>query len=83
MILVIDNYDSFTYNLVQQMGEMGAELHIARNDQITLDVAWKAPYYRVHVGRFANRAEGERALQAVVSEFPGAFLVPTRVTVTR
>ncbi len=37
MILVIDNYDSFTYNLVQQMGEMGAELHVARNDQITLD----------------------------------------------
>ena len=37
MILVIENYDSFTYNLVQQMGEMGAELHVARNDQITLD----------------------------------------------
>jgi anthranilate synthase component II len=37
MILVIDNYDSFTYNLVQQMGEFGAEMHIVRNDQITLD----------------------------------------------
>lgn len=37
MMLVIDNYDSFTYNLVQQLGEMGAELHVARNDQITLD----------------------------------------------
>ena len=37
MILVIDNYDSFTYNLVQQMGEMGAELCVVRNDQITLD----------------------------------------------
>lgn len=36
MILVIDNYDSFTYNLVQLMGEMGAELQVARNDQITL-----------------------------------------------
>lgn len=36
MILVIDNYDSFTYNLVQEMGEMGAELEVARNDQITL-----------------------------------------------
>jgi anthranilate/para-aminobenzoate synthase component II len=34
MILVIDNYDSFTYNLVQVMGEMGAELHVERNDQI-------------------------------------------------
>lgn len=37
MILVIDNYDSFTYNLVQQMGEMGAELCVVRNDQLTLD----------------------------------------------
>jgi anthranilate synthase component 2 len=37
MILVIDNYDSFTYNLVQLMGELGADLRVARNDQITLD----------------------------------------------
>ncbi|RQD77634.1 MAG: aminodeoxychorismate/anthranilate synthase component II [Candidatus Syntrophonatronum acetioxidans] len=37
MILVIDNYDSFTYNLVQYLGEMGAELKVARNDRITLE----------------------------------------------
>lgn len=37
MILVIDNYDSFTYNIVQLLGELGAELHVVRNDQITLD----------------------------------------------
>lgn len=37
MILVIDNYDSFTYNMVQLMGEMGADLRVARNDQISLD----------------------------------------------
>jgi anthranilate synthase/aminodeoxychorismate synthase-like glutamine amidotransferase len=37
MILVIDNYDSFTYNLVQLLGEMGAELCVIRNDQTTLD----------------------------------------------
>ncbi|OGL16650.1 MAG: anthranilate/aminodeoxychorismate synthase component II [Candidatus Rokubacteria bacterium RIFCSPLOWO2_12_FULL_69_21] len=37
MILVIDNYDSFTYNLVQYLGELGAELRVARNDAITLD----------------------------------------------
>ena len=36
MILVIDNYDSFTYNLVQHLGELGAQLQVARNDQITL-----------------------------------------------
>ena len=37
MILVIDNYDSFTYNLVQYLGELGAQLKVRRNDQITLD----------------------------------------------
>src|SRR5690606_34307058 len=37
MLLVIDNYDSFTYNLVQYFGELGAELCVYRNDEITLD----------------------------------------------
>jgi len=37
MILVLDNYDSFTYNLVQYFGELGAEMLIKRNDEITLD----------------------------------------------
>jgi anthranilate synthase/aminodeoxychorismate synthase-like glutamine amidotransferase len=37
MILVIDNYDSFTYNLVQYLGELGAEVIVHRNDKITLD----------------------------------------------
>jgi anthranilate synthase/aminodeoxychorismate synthase-like glutamine amidotransferase len=36
MILVIDNYDSFTFNLVQYLGELGEEVHVYRNDQITL-----------------------------------------------
>ena len=37
MILVIDNYDSFTYNLVQYLGELGAEIEVYRNDAITID----------------------------------------------
>jgi para-aminobenzoate synthetase component 2 len=37
MILMIDNYDSFTYNLVQYLGELGADLVVHRNDKITLD----------------------------------------------
>ncbi|MGG3915534.1 aminodeoxychorismate/anthranilate synthase component II [Rossellomorea vietnamensis] len=37
MILMIDNYDSFTYNLVQFLGELGEELIVKRNDEITLD----------------------------------------------
>jgi anthranilate synthase component 2 len=36
-LLMIDNYDSFTYNIVQYFGELGAEVSVARNDEITLD----------------------------------------------
>jgi anthranilate synthase/aminodeoxychorismate synthase-like glutamine amidotransferase len=37
MILVLDNYDSFTYNLVQYLGELGATMRVARNDKITIE----------------------------------------------
>lgn len=37
MLLIIDNYDSFTFNLVQYLGELGAEMKVFRNDKITLD----------------------------------------------
>ena len=37
MLLMIDNYDSFTYNLVQYFGELGVDVRVARNDQITLE----------------------------------------------
>jgi anthranilate synthase/aminodeoxychorismate synthase-like glutamine amidotransferase len=37
MVLVIDNYDSFTYNLVQYFGELGAAVAVRRNDEVTLD----------------------------------------------
>lgn len=37
MVLMIDNYDSFTYNLVQYLSELGAQLQVVRNDQISLD----------------------------------------------
>ena len=37
MILMLDNYDSFTYNLVQYLGELGADLQVYRNDKITLE----------------------------------------------
>jgi anthranilate synthase component II len=37
MILVIDNYDSFTFNLVQYLGELGAQLQVRRNDEVTVD----------------------------------------------
>ncbi len=37
MLLMLDNYDSFTYNLVQYFGELGADVHVHRNDKITID----------------------------------------------
>ncbi len=37
MLLMIDNYDSFTYNLVQYFGELGADVHVVRNDQISIE----------------------------------------------
>jgi anthranilate synthase/aminodeoxychorismate synthase-like glutamine amidotransferase len=44
MILVIDNYDSFTYNLVQYLGELGAEVQVVRNDKLTIeDIEQLAP----------------------------------------
>ena len=44
MLLLIDNYDSFTYNLYQYLGELGAEVEVVRNDQVTLDdIAAMAP----------------------------------------
>ena len=44
MLLMIDNYDSFTYNLVQYLGELGEDVQVYRNDQITLDqIAELAP----------------------------------------
>lgn len=41
MIVVIDNYDSFTYNLVQYLGQLGAEVRVFRNDELTVDQADK------------------------------------------
>ncbi|MFV1993714.1 MAG: aminodeoxychorismate/anthranilate synthase component II, partial [Acidiferrobacterales bacterium] len=48
MLLMIDNYDSFTYNLVQYFGELGAEVRVFRNDEITIEEIEKlAPQYLV------------------------------------
>jgi len=40
MILVVDNYDSFTYNLVHYLAELGTTTHVVRNDDLTADEAW-------------------------------------------
>src|SRR5690606_15549717 len=40
MILIVDNYDSFTYNLVHYLAELGAQTHVVRNDDLTVKEAW-------------------------------------------
>lgn len=48
MLLMIDNYDSFTYNVVQYLGELGAEVKVVRNDEVTLaDIESLAPKHLV------------------------------------
>ena len=48
MLVLIDNYDSFTYNLVQYFGELGADVKVFRNDQVTLDeIAAKQPSHLI------------------------------------
>ena len=52
MLLMIDNYDSFTWNLVQYLGELGADVHVHRNDAITLAeiAAWEPSHIVVSPG---------------------------------
>ena len=48
MLLMIDNYDSFTFNLVQYLGELGAPVQVVRNDEVTLgDIEVLAPTHLV------------------------------------
>jgi len=49
-VLVVDNYDSFTYNLVQYLGELGADVHVVRNDRATVgDLIAQGPWDRAVV----------------------------------
>ncbi len=52
MLLMIDNYDSFTWNLVQYLGELGADVHVHRNDAITVSevAAWEPSHIVVSPG---------------------------------
>jgi anthranilate synthase/aminodeoxychorismate synthase-like glutamine amidotransferase len=57
MVLVIDNYDSFTYNLVQYLGELGADVQVMRNDVVTLDEVVKAKADRIVISPGPGRPE--------------------------
>ena len=57
MVLVIDNYDSFTYNLVQYLGELGADVRVVRNDVATLDEVAGAKADRIVISPGPGRPE--------------------------
>ena len=62
MVLVIDNYDSFTYNLVQYLGELGADIRVRRNDQVTRrgEGAMAPDHIVISPGRAAPRRPASR-----------------------
>ena len=71
MVLVIDNYDSFTYNLVQYLGELGADVTVRRNDEATLDdIAALAPA-RILISPGPGRPESAGITLDVIRAFGG------------
>jgi anthranilate synthase/aminodeoxychorismate synthase-like glutamine amidotransferase len=69
MIVVIDNYDSFTYNLVQYLGELGADVHVVRNDAVSLDQIAAMTPDRILISPGPGRPEDAGASMAVIRRF--------------
>ena len=69
-VLVIDNYDSFTYNLVQYLGELGAELEVVRNDQASVDQLLSSAPDRVVVSPGPCTPDQAGITLEVVRRFP-------------
>jgi anthranilate synthase/aminodeoxychorismate synthase-like glutamine amidotransferase len=75
-VLVVDNYDSFTYNLVQYVGELGAELEVVRNDHATVEELLIRGYDRVIVSPGPCTPDQAGITLEVVRRFPEAG-IPT------
>jgi len=75
MIVVIDNYDSFTYNLVQYLGELGAELCVYRNDQITLEELQRLAPERLVISPGPGDPEDGGISNAAIQYFSGRIPV--------
>jgi anthranilate synthase/aminodeoxychorismate synthase-like glutamine amidotransferase len=69
MVLVIDNYDSFTYNLVQYLGELGAEVSVRRNDAVTIDEIERISPDRILISPGPGRPEGAGITLAAIDAF--------------
>ena len=68
MVLVIDNYDSFTYNLVQYLGELGADIKVMRNDAVTLEEVAAARPSRIVISPGPGRPEQAGVTMQVIRE---------------
>src|SRR4026207_1612322 len=68
MVLVIDNYDSFTYNLVQYLGELGAEVQVMRNDMVTLEDVVGARPERIVISPGPGRPEHAGVTMSVIRQ---------------
>ncbi|MFC1703805.1 anthranilate synthase component II [Candidatus Omnitrophota bacterium] len=73
MILVIDNYDSFTYNLVQYLGELGQELKIFRNDKITVGRIKKLKPKQIIISPGPGRPKDAGISKDVIKELSGTI----------
>lgn len=73
MILMIDNYDSFTYNLVQYLGALGADMKVYRNDKITLSQIKKLKPGKIVISPGPGRPEGAGVSCRVIKEFSGSI----------
>src|SRR5258705_9128869 len=71
MILVIDNYDSFTYNLVQYLGELGDEVVVRRNDETTLAEIETFRPQRILISPGPGRPEDAGITQELIKHFSG------------
>lgn len=71
MILMIDNYDSFTYNLVQYCGELGQRIKVFRNDKITLERIKKLKPAKIIISPGPGRPEDAGISPAVIRAFSG------------
>src|SRR5919204_1865163 len=67
-VVVIDNYDSFTYNLVQYLGELGAEVRVMRNDAATLDEIAAVGPGRIVISPGPGRPEDAGITMRVIRE---------------
>ena len=69
MVLVIDNYDSFTYNLVQYLGELGAQIVVKRNDEATMSELQSMAHTRVVISPGPGRPEDAGVSLDVIKTF--------------